>query len=101
MRREDYNKISLGFSGGSNKTCSWYEEVGCSNQIFKIFGRNNFDPNGGVVLVNIRKFREDNIFRNAYFSSMAYNFFPCPFQEIMLIISNYKFKFLPLIFNLF
>lgn len=66
---------------------------------YYIFGRNNFNPNGGVVLVNIRKFREDNIYRNAYFSSMAYNFFPCPFQEIMLIISNYKFKFLPLNFN--
>ena len=64
-----------------------------------IFGRNNFYMNGGVCLININKFREDNLYKNAYFASMAYNFFPCPFQEILLMISNYKFKFIPLNYN--
>ena len=64
-----------------------------------IFGRNNFYPNGGVCLVNIREFRKDNLYQKAYFSSIAYKNLPCPFQDIFLIISNFKFIFMPLNFN--
>ena len=64
-----------------------------------IFARNNFYPNGGVCLVNVRKFREDNLYKNSIFSSLAYEYLPCPFQDIFFMISNYKFKYLPLNYN--
>jgi lipopolysaccharide biosynthesis glycosyltransferase len=64
-----------------------------------IFGRNNFYPNSGICLINIRKFREDNLYKNAFFSSIAYKFLPCPYQDILLMISNYKFKYWPLNYN--
>ena len=63
------------------------------------FGRNNFYPNTGVCLVNIRKFREDNLYQKAFFASIAYNYLPCPYQDIFLMISNFKFKFWPLNYN--
>ena len=50
-------------------------------------------------MVNIRKFREDNLYVKSFLASLAYNYFPCPFQNILLIISNFKFKYLPLNFN--
>ena len=64
-----------------------------------LFARNNYYFNGGVCLVNIRKFREDNLYLKSFLASLAYNYFPCPFQNILLIISNFKFKYLPLNFN--
>ena len=66
---------------------------------YYIFLRNNFYPNTGVCLVNIRKFREDGLYKRAYFSKIAYNHLPCPYQDIFLMISNYKFKFWPLNYN--
>ena len=70
--------------------------------IFKkylIFARNNFYPNTGVCLVNVRKFREDNLYYNAFFTAIAYKDLPCPYQDIFLVISNFKFKFWPLNYN--
>ena len=66
---------------------------------FIIFGRNNFYPNTGVCLVNVRKFREDNLYHNAFFTAIAYKDLPCPYQDIFLVISNFKFKFWPLNYN--
>ena len=66
---------------------------------YYIFSRNNFYPNAGICLVNVRKFRKDNLYRVAFFLSIAYNHLPCPFQDIFLMISNYKFKFWPLNYN--
>ena len=64
-----------------------------------IFSRNNFYPNGGVILLNIRKFREDKLYKKAFLASIAYEYLPCPIQEILLMISNYNFKIFPLNFN--
>ena len=63
------------------------------------FGRNNFYPNTGVCLVNIRKFREDNLYQKAFLASIAYNYLPCAYQDIFLMISYFKFKFWPLNYN--
>ena len=64
-----------------------------------IFGRNNFYPNSGICLVNTRKYREDNLYRNAFFAAIAYDDLPCPYQDIFIMISNYKFKYWPLNYN--
>lgn len=63
------------------------------------FVNNNFYPNGGVCLVNVREFRKDDLYKKAFFMSKAYRDLPCPLQDIFLIISNYKFKFMPLKYN--
>ena len=64
-----------------------------------IFSRNNFYANGGVTLLNIRKFREDKLYKRAFSASITYEYLPCPFQDILLMISNYNFKMFPLNFN--
>jgi len=64
-----------------------------------IFGRNNFYPNTGICLINIRKFREDNLYKNSFFAAMAYKHLPCPYQDILFMVSNYKFKYWPLNYN--
>lgn len=64
-----------------------------------IFLRNKFYPNMGVSLVNVRKFRKDNLYKRAFFAGIAYNHLPCPYQDIFLMISNYKFKYWPLNYN--
>lgn len=64
-----------------------------------IFGRNKFYPNSGICLTNVRKFREDNLYKNAFFAARAYDHLPCPYQDIFLMISNYKFKYWPLNYN--
>ena len=75
-------------------------EYGAGNfDRYYIFNRNNFYPNTGVCLVNIRKFREDNLYKRAFFSAIAYNHIPNPYQDIFLMISNYKFKYWPLNYN--
>jgi lipopolysaccharide biosynthesis glycosyltransferase len=66
---------------------------------YYIFSRNNFYPNSGVCLTNVRKFREDNLYKISFFSSLAYKHLPCPYQDIFLMISNYKFKYWPLNYN--
>ena len=53
-----------------------------------IFGRNNFYSNGGVTLINIRQFRKDNLYKKAFFTYIAYNYLPCPYQDILLYIST-------------
>ena len=63
------------------------------------FGRNKFYPNSGICLVNIRKFREDNLYRNAFFAAIAYEDLECPYQDLLFMISNYKFKYWPLNYN--
>ena len=63
------------------------------------FFNNNFYPNGGIVLVNVRLFRKDDLYKRAFFIPLLYNKLICPVQDILLSISKYKFKFMPLIFN--
>ena len=40
----------------------------------------------------MRKFREDNLNRTSYFTSLAYSKLNSPFQDILKMIINYKFK---------
>lgn len=64
------------------------------------FMTNNFHPNTGVILVNIKLFRRDLLYEKALFMSKSYNKFSCPTQDILITIANYKFKFIPLKYNL-
>ena len=75
------------------------DNAGTINFYGIIFGRSKFYPNTGVCLVNVRKFREDNLYREAFFAAFAYTDMPCPYQDIFLIISHFKFKYWPLNYN--
>lgn len=72
-----------------------------AGRIYKDFYlfRHKFYSNGGVTLVNIRKFREDNLYKTAFYTSMAFSYFECPYQDILILISNFKFKYFPLNYN--
>lgn len=64
------------------------------------FKTNNFHPNAGVVLVNIRLFRKDELYKKAVFVGKSYHYFECPVQDILITITNYKFVYFPLNYNL-
>ena len=68
------------------------------NTFDKLFG-SNFYSNSGVCLVNTRKFRKDNLYEKAFFTIFAYRLIPLPYQDIFLMISDYKVKFFPLKYN--
>ena len=68
------------------------------NTFDKLFG-SNFYSNSGVCLVNIRKFRKDNLYEKAFFTTFAYRLIPLPYQDIFVMISDYKIKFMPLKYN--
>jgi len=87
------------FDIGDNYFVFSLENIAGGMDYYFIFGRNNFYPNSGVCLVNVRKFREDNLYYNAFYASIAYSYLPCPYQDIFLVISNFKFKFWPLNYN--
>lgn len=63
------------------------------------FFRNIFYPNAGVFLVNISLFRKDELYKKAYYISKSYKELACPVQDILISISIYKFKYLPLKYN--
>lgn len=63
------------------------------------FSPNKFYPNIGVCLVNVSLFRQDRLYEKAFYTSMAYNYLQCPYQEIFFFISTYRFKFFPLNYN--
>ncbi len=64
-----------------------------------VFSKNKLYGNIGACIVNIRKFRKDNLYMAGYFARLAYSYLPCPTQEMFFLVSQYKFKFLPLIYN--
>lgn len=64
------------------------------------FMTNNFHPNAGVFIVNIRLFRRDKLYKKAIFVGKSYQFFECPIKEILITITNYKFQYIPLNYNL-
>ena len=73
-----------------------------AGNVFNTFDRffaNNFYANSGVCLVNIRKFRKDNLYEKAFFTAFAYRIINLPYQDIFLMISDYKIKFFPLKYN--
>ena len=79
---------------------SWILENWAGNNIkFNRLFRNNFYPNSGVCLINVRLFRKDKLYKAAFFAARAYKFMACPMQDIFLVISNYKFTFFPLKYN--
>ena len=83
---DNYFAVSLDFiAGGSN--------------IKNYFSRNNFYFNGGVVLINVTKYNADNLYFKAYLTTLAFNYFECPYQDILLFISNFQFKYFPLNYN--
>ena len=73
--------------------------TGRYNTNSNFFFSNKFYPNTGVCLVNITLFRKDELYKKAFFISLAYNEFPCPQQDIYISIAIYKFKYMPLNFN--
>ena len=80
---------------------SWILEDAAGNirSKFNKFFRNNFYPNTGVCLINVKLFRQDNLYKAAFFAAKAYKDLPCPMQDIFIIISNYKFSYMPLKYN--
>ena len=64
-----------------------------------VFAKNKFYANIGVCLVNVLLFRKNLLYRAGYFARLAYDNLPCPTQEMFFMISNYKFKYFPLIYN--
>ena len=87
------------FDIGDNYFVFSLENIAGKFDSYYVFGRNNFYPNSGICLINVRKFREDNLYQKAFFASIAYSHLPCPYQDILLIISNFKFKYWPLNYN--
>ena len=83
-----------------NNYFSWIlEDVAGNEEIQNIFLRNNFYPNAEVCLVNVRLFREDNLYRTAFYLSKSFKEIPLPFQDIFSMIPIYKFKYMPLKYN--
>jgi len=64
------------------------------------FMTNNYHPNTGVFLVNIRLFRKEELYKKAVFISKSYHYFKCPTQDILITVANYKFKYIPLNYNI-
>ena len=64
------------------------------------FMTNNYHPNTGVVLVNIRLFRKDELYKKALFIDKSYHYFKSPTQDILITVANYKFKYIPLNYNI-
>jgi hypothetical protein len=84
-----------------NNYIAWILDIIAGNykKKYNSFFSNNFYPNGGVMLVNVRLFRKDNLYKRAFFMPILYNNLYTPVQDILLSITNYKFKYMPLIFN--
>ena len=80
---------------------SWIlEDVAGNHEVnWNKFFRNYFYPNSGVCLVNIRLWRKDGLYKKAYLISKSYKDFPCPFQDILFVISDYRFLYFPLKYN--
>lgn len=69
------------------------------NHNYYVFARNKFYANMGICLVNIKMFRRDNLYMAGYFTRYAYSHLPCPTQEMFFLVSQYKIKYFPLIYN--
>ena len=80
---------------------SWILEDAAGNDelIWNSFYRNYFYPNTGICLINVRLWRKHKLYKKAYLVSRSYKEFPCSYQDIFFVISNYKFTYFPLQFN--
>ena len=63
------------------------------------FFRNYFYPNTGICLFNIRLWRKDHLYKHSILVANSYKNLPCPYQDILFVISNYKFNYMPLKYN--
>ena len=52
---------------------------------YYLFAKNKFYPNIGICLVNIALFRKDNLYKEGFFFRLAYDFLPCPTQEMFFL----------------
>ena len=87
-----------------NNYFGWILENCAGNYLkysFDKFMTNNFHPNAGVFLVNIRLFRKDELYKKAVFLGKSYYRLICPIQDILITIANYRFQFFPLNFNIY
>ena len=98
MANKDLSELYY-FDIGDNYFVFSLEDIAGTFDRYTIFGRSNFYPNSGVCLVNVRKFREDNLYQKAIYASFAYEELHCPYQDILLVISHFKFKYWPLNYN--
>ena len=73
---------------------SWIlEDVSGNHKVlWDEFFRNYFYPNSGICLVNVRSFRRDKLYEKAFYVGRSYKDLHCPYQDILFVISNYKFK---------
>ena len=79
--------------------CILEDVAGNYKNKYDYFFRNNLYPNGGILLFNIRLFRRDELYKKIFFVSLSYPFLKCPCQDILITISIYKFKYMPLNYN--
>ena len=75
------------------------EDVAGNDESWSKFFRHNFYPNSGICLFNIRLWRKDNLYKQSILAAHSYKKIPCPYQDILLVVSNYKFKYFPLKYN--
>lgn len=80
----------------------WVMDQCAGNEFFKDdkFMTNYFHPNTGVMLVNIILYKRDDLYKKAIFMSKSYKSFKCPTQDILITIAGYKFKYIPLKYNI-
>ena len=72
--------------------------AGRNHSVF-VFAKNKFYSNIGICLVNVKRFRNDQLYMAGYFVRLAYEYLPCPTQEMFFLVSQFKFKFFPIIYN--
>ena len=63
------------------------------------FFRNNFYPNTGICLINVKLWRENDLYKKSILVSRSYHILPCPYQDIIFVVSDFKFKYMPLKYN--
>ena len=67
-----------------------------NNKQSNLFFQNNFYPNDGVILINVRLFREDNLYQIAFWINAAYAKLNLPYQDIFVLVPVHKVKIMPL-----
>ena len=79
--------------------CILEDVAGNYKNKYDYFYRNKLYLNGGILLFNIRLFRKDDLYKKIFFVSLSYPYLTCPCQDILITISIYKFKYMPLNYN--
>lgn len=98
IAKKDLSEIYF-FDLGNNYFGFALDVFAGKNDNMFVFAKNKFYANIGACLVNIRLFRKDKLYMAGYFARLAYSYLPCPTQEMFFLVSQYKIKFFPLIYN--